>query len=243
MTDAKKTTLDFIEDIYKEQEDWKNTIYKSANDKLLVLLSKCLEAYTMLGAEDAKGRKAFYAKLEALGYENKSNAHLTTKLVTYVFRLKGGRANVYARVLRAALDAKVEHTKLAEWVQGKGGIEAVRRERADGANAAAVEQHKQQQTQAVLEAGTAIATLSELPDSLHRNASADHDFSVALVRHNSNTGMGEVVWGCNKASLVRAFFKAAGKDVLELHQNAQQAITVAGKREMADDAVQAAVAA
>ena len=238
-----KTAIDYIDQIHKEQEVWKNTVYKSANDKLLALLSKCLEAYKMLAAEEAKVRKAFYAKLEALGYENKSGAHLTTKLVTYVFRVKGGRADVYARVLRAALEANVEPAKLAGWVQDKGGIEAVRRERANGANGVATEKHKQQKVQAVLEAGKAIATLSELPDSLHRNVSTDHDFSVALVRHNSKTGEGEVVLGCNNAALVRAFFNAVGKQVLELNKNAKQAATVANKRAKVDDAVQNAVAA
>ncbi len=243
MAGKKKNVFDYIDEIHKEQEAWNDKFYKSANDKLLVLLGKCLEAYHMLAKDSVKVRKAFYAKLEELGYESKNSVHLTTKLVTYVFRIKGGRANAYARVLRAALDAKVAHDALGQWVQSKGGIEAVRRESAAGKNGVPTDKEIEQQTQRVLEGGNAIVTLDTLPESLHRNVNADHDFAVALVRHNSSTGKGEVVWGCNNATLVRAFFKAAGKDVLKQHASAKKAATAASKRKNIADGVNAAAAA
>lgn len=206
--------LALLERVRVEQEHWRTTMYESTNAKLLSLLSDCLDAYYQLSAGKADKRKAFNDKLATEGLTYKEGVHLSTKIVHYVFRLRTGRAVVYARVLRLAIEAQVEALTLSSWVTAQGGVEAVRRQNANDNTPAKVAREKGKRAQLVLADCKAEAALSRLPASLLPNTNADHEFSVALVRVNSSTKTAEVVWGTNDVVVVRRVLDAVGKDVI-----------------------------
>ena len=218
---VKVDALALIEQVRAAQDAWHSTMFKSTNDKLLSLLADCLKAYRALADAGANARLAFQKKLAKEGLSYKEGVHLSTKIVHYVFRLRTGRASVYARVLRAAIRNKVEADVLPQWVESEGGIESVRRRGADEVSPSKKARETGKRAQQTLAGVAPEAALTELPQSLVPSDSAEHEFSVALVRVNAATSKAEVVWGSNNAALVRRVLDAVGKHVLDKCGDAQ----------------------
>ena len=210
-----RSALDMLDRLYNEQIEWTNTLYKSANDRLLSLLGECIDAFNLLKA-DPTARKVLDARLKEIKLDPRAGTHLATKVVRYVFRLSNGRASAYARVLRVAIDSKVEPLKLGAWVAAEGGIEAVRRA-PKGVNAKELAKQTAASAEEVLATAKALLTIAKLPASLKAGTEAVATFSLLLVRNDQQTGAGDVVWGTDNAALTKRFLALVGKKVLETH--------------------------
>src|SRR5271170_5527694 len=117
--------LELLDSIYVQQVEWTNTLYKSANERLLGLLSDCVKAYYVLH-KDRYASKCLTQQLKDWRLVERDGTHLATRIVRYVFRLNNSRTSAYARVVRAAIDKKLEASQVAAWVTDQGGIESVR---------------------------------------------------------------------------------------------------------------------
>lgn len=219
-TAAHKPNLDplaFIDSVRDAQDTWHNTMFKGTHARLLALLADCHAAYDALTAAGANKRKAFMAKLAKEGFTYKEGVPLSTKIVHYVFRMQNARTTAYARVLRAAINNKVEPHKLPVWVSDQGGIEAVRRRPAGQLSPSKVARDLGKRAQETLAAVQAEAVLTDVPQSLVPANTAEHKFSVAIMRMNADTQQMEVVWGSNSTVLVRRVLDAVGKRVIAKH--------------------------
>lgn len=216
--------LGLLDKLHQEQVNWSATLYKTAQDKLIALLSECMTAHKLL-KDDDKQRKLFNARMKALNIDMRAGTDLSTRIVRYVFRITGGRMHAYARVIREALAADREPTQLATWVADRGGIEGVRASKV----AKAAEQELDDATTALEHAG-AVVSINKLDTALQPGSSGYGNFTLLLVRHDKSTGNGEVVWGSDNAALIKRYIGRVAKQVLEKHQAELEAVSVPARR-------------
>ena len=124
-----------LDKLHAEQVQWHDKQYKGTTDKLHSMLAGCLDVCEQLKGERGQ-RKLLDNALESWGYTKLATTHLTTKVVRYVFRMTGKRTDAYARVLRLATAAGVTALDFPKWVADAGGVEEVRRTRANGISSA-----------------------------------------------------------------------------------------------------------
>jgi hypothetical protein len=239
---VKTGAMPMLDKLHAQQVEWNDTLYKSANDRLLVLLGECLAAYEVL-RDDRAACKQLNARLAQLGLGAREGTHLTMRIVRYVFRITNSRASAYARVLRSAAEHKVDALQLKQWVTETGGIEAVRRKSKGGLTPA------QMAAQLCEDAGQALATakpvacISKLPQALKPDTEAYEGYTLALVRFDKQTGAGDIVWGSANAVLTKRFLSTVGKNVLEKHKVRKLQSVATNKRAKRAAAINAPVAA
>ena len=239
---SKAGVMPMLDKLHTQQVEWNNTLYKASNDGLFAMLGECLEAYKLLQL-DRTACKLLNARLEALGLAAKEGTHLTTRVVRYVFRIANSRAAAYARVLRAAVDHKVEPLKLKLWVIEQGGIEAVRRLNKGGATPAQRAKQLTEDAGSALVSAKALASIDKLPAGLKPGAEAYEGFKLVLLRHNKQTGAGEIVWASENAALTKRFLAVVGEEVLTKHKTSKAQSTATSKRAAQAAAIAAPVAA
>ena len=231
---SKAGVMPMLDKLHTQQVEWNNTLYKASNDGLFAMLGECLEAYKLLQL-DRTACKLLNARLEALGLAAKEGTHLTTRVVRYVFRIANSRAAAYARVLRAAVDHKVEPLKLKLWVIEQGGIEAVRRLNKGGATPAQRAKQLTEDAGSALVSAKALASIDKLPAGLKPGAEAYEGFK--------QTGAGEIVWASENAALTKRFLAVVGEEVLTKHKTSKAQSTATSKRAAQAAAIAAPVAA
>jgi hypothetical protein len=113
-----------------ERITWEESVYRTSNQALYAVLAKCLAIAQADTPELAKqrnaGLEAFYKER---GYFYKKDAPAATRVVKAVFGgsvLDRRRLSTYSLVLREAIKQKVMATNLAEWIEQKGGIQAIK---------------------------------------------------------------------------------------------------------------------
>lgn len=225
---ANAKNLDFLDKLHDEQQAWSTTLYASANNKLLAMLAECLAAYNRM-CGDRKMLKQFTLKLEALNVPFNTGTHLTSRIIRYVFRINNSRTAAYARVLRAALDAKKEPGDLAAWVVSLGGIENVRRLSKNNITPAQQANESAEQAAELLLNCKALTTISAGSIDLMPDTSTNFPFSLAVVRSNS-AGDYEIVRCVRNASLVRRLLAGEAKALEAENDNVVAAQQQADKR-------------
>ena len=234
--------LSMLDKLHTQQVEWRDTLYKSANDRLLGLLSECLEAYKLL-KDDKIACKVVNARLTDLGLGAREGTHLTMRVVRYVFRITNSRAAAYARVLRAAMDHKIDPMGLKEWVIGLGGVEAVRRLSKSSVSPAEIAKQVREDAGKVLGSVKALASIAKLPMALKPGEAAYEGFKLVLMRHNKQTGEGEIVWASDNAALTRRFLAVVGTDVIAKNKKYKAQNTASDRRALRAVAIAAPVAA
>lgn len=234
--------LAFIERLYEKQVEWNDKHYRTATEKLHGLLAECAEARDRL-AVDATLRKQFHARFDDTGLKMKNGMSLTAKLVRYVFRISGNRASAYARVIDTARDAGIKPADLPAWVAKQGGIEAVRRITKDGVTPADKTRNAVDKAESVLKHSKPLATIDKLPQELHADVNNPHEFTLALVRHDSATGKGHIVCASSNASLVRQFLANVSAKVVAGNENEDIARIDAAGLELRNAVIAKAIAA
>ncbi len=117
-----------LNDLEAERVTWEHGAYRTSNQALYAVLAKCLAFTDTDSTESAKQRNA---ELEAFykqrGYPYKKDAHPSTRVVKAVFgNLDRRRLNTYSLILREAIKQKVQASRMAEWIEAKGGIQEIR---------------------------------------------------------------------------------------------------------------------
>lgn len=222
-----KTGLALLDQLQADQKNWHATIYKNASDKLLDMLALCQTAFQQLRG-DRPALKALADKLKDAGITFNAGTHLSSRIVRYVFCMHNSRTAVYARVLRAAIEAKIPPQDLPEWVNRQGGIEYVRKpQKGNMTEAQRLDAAAELASEALLKAAS-LATISETSADLAPDASAELPFALALVRANDDAGY-DIVYCTRNASLVRRALALVPKDVVTANSNPDAAQQQADK--------------
>ena len=107
---------------------WEEGVYRTSNQALYELLAECLIFSGEVSFAQHKERnaelKAFYAQR---GWRYKEDAPLATRVVRAVFgSIDRRRVSTYSLVLREAMKQHILPTDLAQWIEGKNGIQEIR---------------------------------------------------------------------------------------------------------------------
>lgn len=203
--------VDRLNNLARDRANWENGSYKKSNEDLYGILERC---FTLLG--QMKGQRKLINELNGLLRQQNivfnSGTALATKVVRFVFGDCGKRAYDYARVLTVAEAEKKENEGFAAFIARKGGIEQIRREQVAGTVSKA-DQAKQNVIVAEGYFATAQSLVSDFACSapeVHPGVEASHQFSAALLRKNDD-GKFSIVYGCNKASVVKLLLAEGGK--------------------------------
>jgi hypothetical protein len=211
---ATSYSLERLNELHKQQLEWTEKHYKPTNDALLKLLTGCLEMCQAISLS-RKLSKALTEKLIENKITFNDGTDLSTKVVRYVFRIESKRVFTYSRVLRIAMQKKVNATAFAAWVTDQGGIEDVSSLDANGVSASKRRADKVRAAADILATCDAEVTLAEnAGDQISMAANAEYEFALALVRRNATTGALEIVRTDNSISLIKAFLDRVGDKVV-----------------------------
>lgn len=113
-----------------QRETFEKEEYARSNKALYAILSSI---YTLFkkAVEDKcikEAVKAMSVQLKARGVKVQSNSPALTVFVRFVFNSDRKRAYNYASTLMAAVQAEVEPSKLADFIEGKNGVEECKKQ-------------------------------------------------------------------------------------------------------------------
>jgi hypothetical protein len=233
---ANSHSLERLNELHKQQLEWTEKHYKPTNDALLKLLAGCLEMCQTISLS-RKLSKALTEKLIENKITFNDGTDLSTKVVRYVFRIESKRVFTYSRVLRIAMQKKVNATKFATWVTDQGGIEDVSSLDANGVSASKRRADKVRAAADILSTCEAEVTLAKSAgNQISMAANAEYEFAVALVRRNGKTGALEIVRTDNSISLIKAFLDRVGDEVVA-DDTSQRSLTAKAVNNAAASAV------
>lgn len=202
-----------------DRATWEKGSYKTSTDELVGLLDRCFSLLQQL-----KGHSKLIKELNALltekGIVFNEGTSLGTKITRFVFNGKNNRITGYAKVLRIAAEEKSEKESVAAFIKRKGGIEEVRKQKVAGVLTKA-EQAKlniQLAEKYYVSSDALVQDIACSAPEVHPNAESEHNFSAALIRMNDD-GTLSIVYGCNKASVVKMLLSEGGKIVGEQLQD------------------------
>ena len=207
----KNEVVVILNGLANDRAEWENGSYKASNDELYALLDRC---FTLL--EQMKGQTKLISELNDLLIEKKitfnDGTSLATKIARFVFNGNNKRITGYARVLRVAAAEKKENETFANFVARKGGVEEVRKQKVAGALTQA-EQAKLNikiAEEYFVSSDALVQDIACSAPEVHPDAESQHHFAAALVRKNGD-GTLSIVYGCNKASVVKVLLAEGGK--------------------------------
>lgn len=190
---------------------WESGSYKASNDELYALLNRC---FTLM--EQMTGSTKLIKELNGLLTAKKivfnDGTSLATKIARFVFNGNNKRITGYARVLRVAAAEKTEKESFAAFIKRKGGVEEVRKQKGAGVLTAAQQAkvHIKTADSYFAKSRALVADISCSDTMVHPAQGAEYDYTAALVRKNKN-GTLSIVFGCNKASVVKVLLAEGGK--------------------------------
>jgi len=218
--------------LHDKRSEWQEGAYKRSNEQLYAILQDCHTFLVQLRRE-VKLRKKLNDAIEAAGFTVRSNTSLELKVVRAVFGVENNRIYAYTKVLQIAKVDMPKDWTLPEWIEEYGGIEEVRRKPKAGLS----EADKAKQYRALADAHLAnaehIGKRFKPDDSLQPDDSSDYEYSVALVRVDSD-GKASLVFGTSKAALVKAVVTEAGKQLAERKKQAAETNKHSSKRKQRD---------
>ncbi|MEH6515026.1 MAG: hypothetical protein V7734_18180 [Maribacter arcticus] len=122
--DKSITIKNKINTISAEFESWK-VVEKTTNATLYDLLSQTLEVVETVKLSNGIEEVEDLLKDKKIKMNKKSPLEL--KVIRLVLQEERQKASVYGKVLSMALKEGISHDRFVEWVEKKGGIEAVRK--------------------------------------------------------------------------------------------------------------------
>lgn len=196
--------------LIERRKTWEDGAFKSSTTELLGLLADGLGLRLHLNKFD-DARVSFNELYEAAGYESTKGTSLTTKVVRYVF---GGHAKkrefAYAKALNVAIENGVQPEAFAKFVEGKGGLEQLRRNGADAGAKRQERDDKIKNTAAILKTSTPIAQQLPAPQGLTLEGKTN--FVAAIMRKESDGTLSVVHVSANE-TLIDSLLANAAKDV------------------------------
>lgn len=124
----KKPLIKTLADLEAERVTWETGVYRTSNKALYAVLAKCLAITNVDTAEQAKQRNdALKDFFKLRGYVYKKDTNPVARVVKAVFGdIDRRRLSTYSLVLREAIKQKVLATQLADWIEDRGGVQAIR---------------------------------------------------------------------------------------------------------------------
>lgn len=126
---ASASVRNHFEQLAVEREAWENTVYRTSNEQLYVLLQKCYQTYKSM-TEDTPESTALRAGLNdyinTKGYKFNTGTHTLVKIVKCVFGADRRRVSAYGIVLRTALAKQISVIDLPDFIRAHGGVEEIR---------------------------------------------------------------------------------------------------------------------
>jgi len=234
-----------LEELTQLRGEWERGSYKKSTDELYQILEMAFHFI-----EEIKGKrkliKEFNLALTANGITWNEGTSLATKVVRYVFNGDKNNKRVYgyARVLIVAQSEKPERESFSAFITRKGGIEEVRKGKVKGkpTKAELVKLHVQTAENVYPTAKSLVSSFACAAPEVHPDAEASHQFSAALLRKNDD-GTFSIVFGCNKAAVVKVLLAEGGKvaqDAVTKKALEDQAKTARAARDAALNKSQAA---
>jgi hypothetical protein len=197
-----------IDELKTKRETWEDGSYKASNAELFALLQDCYDLYMQVNG-NAGLVKRLGKLLAERGLTERSNTSLATRIVRLVFGECGKRVYTYAKVLTIAAEEKPERISMATYINNEGGVENLRRKKADGLSAAVVNAQLAEVAQTCLTDSEAIAADITVQSGMRADANSKYQFAVALIRCDS-ANSASIVYVLNNQSLVRSALIRAG---------------------------------
>ena len=191
---------------------WENGSLKTSNNELYLLLNQCLDFYVTIRS-NPKACKALSDWLIANNIPCNLSTGLQTRIVRAVFGADcGKRAYAYARVITIAAAEKPSTITLIDFVTSRGGIEEIRRTKANGQTPTIARNDNINFAIDALEKSEPLAPVFEVNASTRKQPEgATHLLFAAIMRRESN-GTYSMVYETSAHSVVNAVLEQAGKD-------------------------------
>lgn len=234
MTNANTTLKITLTTLIAQRELWEDGSCKKANAELYSILEECSTIYETLRA-NRKNVYAFNAFAEEHGVNFNKGTSLATKIVRMVFGKQSSRELAYARVIKVGFAEKAAQQTLTNFIIEHGGVENVRRTAANKvATTLSADDYREIAEQTFT--GVKALTKFDISNYMLTDVNNETEYMVALVRCDNN-GVGEVVCGSNKLTLVNSALAVIGKDINTLQNTYASKTALADKRQQAAESV------
>lgn len=201
-----------FDELINRRKAWEAGSFAQSNSQLYALLADCLDIY--LDVRKSSGlAKSLTALLSERNIGFNASTPLSLKIVRIAFIEPGmedkvaNRAYAYARVIKVAADHGVTGKDLAKFITDHNGIDEIRRKDALGRTRADIQQQHEADAETYL---ADVAPIATLPMNTHLLPADGEEFSVALVRPNSDN-TASIIFALNNAAIVKTVLRHAGK--------------------------------
>lgn len=237
----KMETLESLNKLVCEREEWETTAYKKSNDMLYAILQKCaLINIAMLGNDkDSKARRAALAEFVVQkGYRFTEATPVVTKVIKCVFGVDRRRVSAYSLVLREATRQGITAVNLPAWIEDNGGVEQIRLGNSGNGKTA---KQKADEAKSVMQNQNVLAVVkSELLSELADSNFAEHDcVLLATQQADGSFSVRAVVRSAGVVNAALLAYYNANKAVVQSDIKKQEA---SNDDNILDEAIEAAAA-
>ena len=223
-----------VNELVKEREKFETVTLARSNKELYGILGK-VQSLFLDASKDAKCLKESLEHLkEALssrGIKVQINSPAITVFVRYVFNSDRKRAYNYTRTLMAAIKANILPDNLAEFIEGKGGVEECKKDYSKSLEAL---QKEQALTSAIDVIKVELETMDpveilDLPDaSVYLSDDCEYAFTISRIIGENQLGILRTIPTTTKA-MESSAFKELAKALIEDEKNAKESTKVDNK--------------
>jgi hypothetical protein len=233
-----------LSSIEVERINWEDGSYKTSNDELYAILTRCMTALDDINAMQKGKRtliKAIDEKLTKRGVPLRKNTSLVAKIVRLIFGDCGKRAFTYARVILVAAAEKPENQTLAAFITERGGIEEIRKSNG-GLTAKDKREDLAEAGEARLDEALPIVGGIVLVDELQPDNDNGMEMMAVLMRKEDD-GTASIMFRSNNATIIASLLAAYERDAKAKEKEAAEAEQPATNAKARAKAVKAAAAA
>lgn len=197
-----------LEKLADRRRLWEDGVQRLSKKELYEILGDCSRLHELLG-KTPHLRTKLVKVLKARNVTQTAASSLQLRVIRYVFGQCDEEYN-YARVLKAASERTDRTKPFVDWLMDEGGPSGLKKRK--------VTKKTEQDTNLLLakahySKSKAFATI-DVAQQLTPNVNADHLFTVALVRPNSDDpDKLDLVFGSNNPALSQRVLELAGKSV------------------------------
>jgi len=116
------TVCERMNELRDEAQQWEQTAYRTANEKLYEILARCY-AYERTFDRQEMDKLNEYCRHHNVAFND--NTQLMAKIVKCVFSVDRRRVSTYVLALRSAKQHGVKPDQLAAWLKQQGGVQEV----------------------------------------------------------------------------------------------------------------------
>ncbi|HEX2830228.1 MAG TPA: hypothetical protein VHP37_28065 [Burkholderiales bacterium] len=197
----------------READHYIEQVYQPGHKQLIRILQRCYQVYEWAHPTDAAEAAGRQEQLDDMidpvlaerGIKPQNSSTLMTKIVYYIFDVQRGLASAYSIILRKVHMANVSVDSFASYIDGAGGLEAIRLGR-DGPNASATPDRKMLERSLLKRKPLAAGERGVVENPPERA-----QLRAALVACTSD-GVAEIKWVSSRSSGVSGLLKMAGAE-------------------------------